>query len=54
LHRVWQEIHYRINICRVTKGGHIEHLLGRTGALSYKPEGRGIDPRWCHWNFTLI
>jgi hypothetical protein len=22
-------------------------------ALSYKPEGRGIDPRWCHWNFSL-
>jgi hypothetical protein len=22
-------------------------------ALHYKPEGRGIDSRWCHWNFTL-
>jgi hypothetical protein len=22
-------------------------------ALRYKPEGRGIDSRWCHWNFTL-
>jgi hypothetical protein len=22
-------------------------------ALSYKPEGRGIDFRWCHWKFTL-
>jgi hypothetical protein len=20
-------------------------------ALRYKPEGRGIDSRWCHWNF---
>jgi hypothetical protein len=20
-------------------------------ALHYKPEGRGIDSRWCHWNF---
>jgi hypothetical protein len=19
--------------------------------LHYKPEGRGIDSRWCHWNF---
>ena len=19
-------------------------------ALRYKPEGRGFDPRWCHWN----
>ena len=24
--RVWQELCYRIDICRVTKGGHIEHL----------------------------
>ena len=23
------------------------------GALRYKPEGRGFDPRWCHWNFSL-
>jgi hypothetical protein len=23
---VWQEFDYRIDICRVTKGGHIEHL----------------------------
>jgi hypothetical protein len=22
-------------------------------ALRYKPEGRCIDPRWCHWNFSL-
>jgi hypothetical protein len=26
LQRVWQELYYRIVICRVTKGGHIEHL----------------------------
>ena len=26
LHRVWQELHYRIDICRITEGGHIEHL----------------------------
>jgi hypothetical protein len=26
LHRVWQEIDYGIDICRVTKGGHTEHL----------------------------
>ena len=24
--RVWQELDYRIDICRITKGGHIEHL----------------------------
>jgi hypothetical protein len=26
LQRVWQELDYRIHICRVTKGGHIQHL----------------------------
>jgi len=24
--RVWQELDYRIDFCRVTKGVHIEHL----------------------------
>ena len=23
-------------------------------ALCYKSEGRWFDPRWCHWNFSLI
>jgi len=22
-------------------------------SLRYKPEGRGFDSRWCHWNFSL-
>jgi hypothetical protein len=22
-------------------------------ALPYKPVVRGIDSRWCHWNFSL-
>jgi hypothetical protein len=22
-------------------------------ARRYKPEGRGLDSRWCHWNFSL-
>src|SRR5215475_12746786 len=22
-------------------------------ALRYKPEGRGVDSRLCHWNFSL-
>jgi hypothetical protein len=26
LTRVWQEIEYRIDVCRVTRGGHIECL----------------------------
>jgi hypothetical protein len=23
-------------------------------ALRHKPEGRGFDSLWCHWNFSLI
>jgi hypothetical protein len=26
LTRVWQEPEYRIDVCRVTRGAHIEHL----------------------------
>jgi len=26
LTRVWNEMDYRKNVCRITKGGHIEHL----------------------------
>jgi len=26
LKRVWQEIEYRIDVCRVTRGAYIEHL----------------------------
>ena len=38
LKRVWQELDYRIDICRVTKGAHIEHLwadFGKLGHLRY-------------------
>ena len=31
--------------------GHVAALL--VEALRYKPEGRGFDSRWCHWNFSL-
>jgi hypothetical protein len=34
LQRVWQELDYRIHVFRVTKGGHIEHLSGRTETWS--------------------
>ena len=27
LSRVWQELDYRLDVCRVTKGAYIEHLL---------------------------
>jgi hypothetical protein len=26
LQRVWQELDYRIVVCRVTRGGYMEHL----------------------------
>ena len=26
LERVWQELDYRLDVCRVTNGAHIEHL----------------------------
>ena len=32
-------------------GGHAVAQL--VEALRYKPEGRGFDSRWCHWNFSL-
>jgi hypothetical protein len=42
-------------------GGYLNVLYTEPGArggavveaLRYKPEGRGIDSRWCHWNFSL-
>ena len=27
LTRVWQELEFRIDVCRVTRGAHIEHLF---------------------------
>jgi hypothetical protein len=30
--------------------GAVAHLVE---ALRYKPEGRGFDSRWSHWNFSL-
>ena len=37
LQRVWQELDYRIDICRVTRGGHIERLKGWTETWSVPP-----------------
>jgi len=31
--------------------GHVVAQL--VEALRYKPEGRGFDSQWCHWNFSL-
>ena len=40
---------------------YFNNLFSKTGhtvaqlveALRYKPEGRGFDSHWCHWNFSL-
>jgi hypothetical protein len=37
MQRLWQELDYRIDNCRITKGGHIEHLLDRTEIWSVPP-----------------
>jgi hypothetical protein len=34
-------------------GLHNESLAQLVEALPYKPEGRGFDSRWYHWNFSL-
>ena len=31
--------------------GHVVVQLVET--LRHKPDGRGFDSRWCHWNFSL-
>jgi hypothetical protein len=40
-----------------TADGILLNILGHAvaqlvEALRYKPEGRGIDSRWCYWNFS--
>jgi hypothetical protein len=40
----------------ILKCHYCNHGKGARGAavfktLRYNPEGRGIDSRWCHWNF---
>jgi len=33
-----------------TLGYAVAHLFE---AMRYKPESRGLDSRWLHWNFSL-
>ena len=42
---------FLILITNIYCGGHAVAQL--VDALCYKPEGRGFDSRWCHWNFSL-
>jgi hypothetical protein len=37
----------KVTICNEARSGALFE------ALRYKPEGRGIDFRWCQWNFSL-
>jgi hypothetical protein len=32
---------------------HLSAVAQLVEALRYKPEGRGFDFRWCHWNFSM-
>ena len=38
----------KLTVCK--RGRAVAQLVE---ALRYKPEGRGFDFRWCHWNFSL-
>ena len=38
-----------LSILYITLVGHAVAQL--IEALRYKPEGRGFDSQWCHWNF---
>jgi hypothetical protein len=47
-----------VGTCPEYFGYTLVYVIGARGgavveALRYKPEGRGIDSRWCHWNFSL-
>jgi hypothetical protein len=45
------------NMCMKIYSEYLYIIGARSGAvvevLRYKPEGRGIDSRWCHRNFSL-
>jgi hypothetical protein len=34
-------------------GVKLGYAVAQLVAPRYKPEGRGFDSRWCHWNFSL-
>jgi hypothetical protein len=51
---------YRVHVeakffcANVTIIYHPGHALAQSvEALRYKPEGRGFDSRWCHWDFSF-
>ena len=40
------------NFLHLKLAGRIQTVAQLVEALRYKPEGRGFDNRWCHWNFA--
>jgi hypothetical protein len=58
---IWDVAKLRIKFICSHLGQHYIKVQGYSGArsgsvveaLRYKPEGRGIDFRWYHWNFPL-
>jgi hypothetical protein len=40
-------------LCISTYNGEGYAVAQLVEALCYKPECRGFDSRWCHWNFSL-
>jgi predicted RNA methylase len=58
LYRFRALIHIKMFIANQLYQDFIRKKYGERGgavveALRYKPEGRGFDSRWCHWNFSL-
>ena len=50
VYTLWHEKYYSIIVTTVFIRYAVAHLVE---ARRYKPEGRGFDSRWCHWNFSL-
>jgi hypothetical protein len=51
LEEMWKEMHFIIiDLFRSVNGARGGVVVE---TLRYKPEGRGTDSRWCHWNISL-
>jgi len=52
-----QGVYYAVRIESLNKthyGSSLGHAVAQlVEALSYKPEGRDFDSRWCHWIFFI-
>jgi hypothetical protein len=52
LQRVWAEVNYRLDVCRVTKGVHIEHLR-RMQSFSFHLYVACCNP-FRHWSVPIL